>query len=162
MGLSWELNEIKRAWHTAGTQYTVIMLTHHYCWTFIIITTHCAAPSKSSCPSSLLSLPAALRWLHFQVVDGSLGIPYRRFPAGFPVGGQGEKIWSTEERANKHPWHRVSSNWWYINTQQVTLAIIGWGWDIRDYQGVWGRKEAIPLNLGVLGREADERRPGCP
>lgn len=45
MGLSWELNEIKHAWHTADTQYMVIMLRHRYCWTFIIIITHCAVPT---------------------------------------------------------------------------------------------------------------------
>lgn len=73
------------------------------------------------------------------------------FLLGFQLRGQGKKIWGTEERANKCPWHRASSNWWHIHTHQVTLAIIGWGWGIRVSRGVWGRKEAIPMSLGGLG-----------
>lgn len=64
---------------------------------------------------ALLPFPLSpvLMWLCFDW-GGSLGTLYTRFPAGFPVGRQGDNIWRTEERANKPLQHRAPLNWWYI------------------------------------------------
>lgn len=69
----------------------------------------------------------------------------------------GPSVWAGREdfrykgEGRQLPQHRASRTGGTSDTQQIMLATVGRGWEMRVSTGAQGRKEAIPMSLGVCG-----------